>query len=67
MYIFEGEFNDRLYYVPECPPDIEAHRVQPEKRCQEEEMHYGSCIKEKLNISGFIAAVRRNIISDRVE
>jgi hypothetical protein len=28
--------------VPERPPDVEAHSVQPEERCQKEEVHaYG--------------------------
>lgn len=30
---------NRFLYLPKCPPDVEAHCVQPEKRRQEQEVH----------------------------
>lgn len=41
---FPFSVNDRAKegrrYSPERPPDVEAHRVQPEERSQEEEVSH---------------------------
>lgn len=29
--------------LPESPPNVEAHRVEPEEGCQEEEVHAERC------------------------
>lgn len=29
-----------MSHIPECPPDVEAHCVQPEEGSQEEEMRH---------------------------
>lgn len=41
-------------YIPECPPNVETHYVQPEKCRQKEEMHRGCCKrKETIQISSW--------------
>lgn len=37
--------------LPESPPDVEAHCVQPEERSQEEEVHGDCCNEKKFKVN----------------
>lgn len=50
------QYRDVELHLPECPPNVEAHRIEPEECRQEEEMHADGCFlgrkerdKERMN------------------